>query len=354
MKKRIIAGVMALTMMSLVLAGCGAKTEDSTADTTKAAAGADTSAADTGKKLKIGISVDQLFESRVASVMAGEKVAEAAGCEIIELVADGDAQVQNNQIQTLINQGVDGLFICPVDMSTIETALLAAKAKGIPTSAFDRNAPDSTSLVTYTGCNALEDGYMCGKGIADELKKTGEGPWDIVEFVGALNDAVGIDRGAGFHKAIDELLGDKANVISIPTNWDSQTALAGLQSAYQANPNIAAIFCATDTFMPVCETVLTDLGKLKLVGEPGHVVITGINGSLDAYDSIVKGVADGMLCMNNGIIGGKAMEYLLDAIAGKEVPREEVIDGSYYTPENIEANKDNIWGLWDLKLSYQQ
>lgn len=373
MKNKILTAVMG-TVIAVTMMGCGgssssnavAPATDSTSSKEAPASSKEAPASskevaesktpkEDEKKLKIGISVDQLFESRVATVMGIEGAGEAAGVEMVELVADGDAQSQNDQINELINQGVDGLLVCPVDLNTIETALIAAKAANIPVVLYDRDSPKSKNALTAVTCGATDDGYQGGKYIAEQLDKMGKETYKIAELKGPLNDDIGVQRSAGFNKAITEVLGDKAKVVVIDTGaWDTPTALANLQSSYQANPDFDGIFCGTDSFFPACETVLSDLGKLKLVGEDEHVIITGINGSKEGYDAVVAGKADGTVVMNCGETGKIAMNTLLDFMNNNKTPeRQIIVPSSFYTKENIEANKDTIWGVMELGLHYQ-
>ncbi|WP_171102086.1 sugar ABC transporter substrate-binding protein [Ruegeria sp. HKCCD7255] len=291
--------------------------------------------------ITIGLSVDQLFESRVA-VNDGIK-AEAAdrGYEIVEVVADGDAQQQNAQIQSLIAQGVDAILVCAVDQNTIERALLAAKKANIPVVAYDRDLPDSRVVQSFVGPDSLIDGGLAGEYTAKALAGA-DGEITIVELIGALNDQNGIDRSKGFREGIASL--ENVNLIEVPTDWDSARALSGTQNAFQANPNVAAVFAATDTHIPAVETVLADLGKLVPKGEDGHVVITGVNGSNDGYQAVLSGTADAFVVMGTEATGRKAVDLVSKILAGEEVDRLNYVGGNLYTADDAEANKAKIWG----------
>ncbi len=364
MKKRVLAAALCAVMV-LGVVGCSSSTttEETTEAATETATEAATEvveeateAAGSASDLTIGISIDQLFDSRVATVMGLEDGLEAAGVtDIIELVADGDAQTQNDQVNQLINQGVDGLLICPVDLNTIETALIAADAAGIPVVLYDRDAPDSENVITAVSCGAYDDGYQGGEYIANVLAEMDLDSYVIADLKGPDSDDVGVQRSAGFNAAITEILGDKATVLTVETGaWDTATATANFQSTLQANPEICAVFCGTDSFIPGVETVLTDAGRMISVGEEGHVVITGINGSLEGYEAVVNGIADGtvvMDCPNTGIIAAEALlGYLVD---GTTPERTIIVPSVFYTGDDIEANADSIWGVMDLSLSYQ-
>ncbi len=366
MKRKVLAAALCAVMV-LGVVGCSSSsttettTEVTTEVTTEAATEAvvEETAEATGadaSEFTIGISIDQLFDSRVATVMGLEDGLEAAGVtDIIELVADGDAQTQNDQVNQLINQGVDGLLICPVDLTTIETALIAADAAGIPVVLYDRDAPDSDNVLSVSVCGATDDGYQGGLYIAETLDAMGLDSYVIAELKGPDSDDVGVQRSAGFNQAIEEVLGDKATVITVETGaWDTATATANFQSALQANPEICAVFCGTDSFIPGVETVLTDAGRMNVVGEDGHVVITGINGSLEGYESVVNGIADGTVVMDCPNTGVSAAETLIAYLVDGTVPERVItIPSTFYTIDDIEANAGSIWGVMDLSLSYQ-
>ncbi|MCZ2723469.1 sugar ABC transporter substrate-binding protein [Marinomonas sp. 15G1-11] len=293
------------------------------------------------EKITIGLAVDQLFESRVAENDAIKDEAAKRGYSVIEVVADGDAQTQNQQIQSLITQGVKAILVCAVDQNTIERALMAADRAGIAIVAYDRSLAKSRVVDTFVGPDSLADGRLAGAYTAKQLAKV-KGEKVIVELIGALNDQNGIDRSKGFREAIEGL--DNVKLIEVPTDWDSARALSGTQNAFQANPIVHSVFAATDTHIPSVETVLTDLGKLKPAGTDGHVVITGINGSLDGYQATSKGIADGIVVMNLDKIGRTAVDLAEKLINGETVERRNVVSGNFYTTDNIQQHKDAIWG----------
>lgn len=299
------------------------------------------SSAAVAQDITIGLSVDQLFESRVA--VNDGIMAEAAdrGFTVIEVVADGDAQQQNAQIQSLIAQGVDAILVCAVDQSTIERALIAAQRANIPVVAYDRDLPESRVVQAFVGPDSLIDGRLAGEFTAMALSER-DGELVIVELIGALNDQNGIDRSAGFREGIATL--SNVTIIEVPTDWDSARALSGTQNAFQANPEVDAVFAATDTHFPAVETVLTDLGLLVPVGEEGHVVLTGVNGSRDGYDAVVSGVADAFVVMGTEATGRTAVDLVARILAGEEVERLNYVGGTLYSGADAEANAALIWG----------
>lgn len=291
--------------------------------------------------ITIGLAVDQLFESRVAVNNGIHAEAKDRGYKVVEVVADGDAQQQNAQIQSLIAQGVSAILVCAVDQNTVERALVAAKRADIPVVAYDRDLPDSAVVQSFVGPDSKIDGRLAGEYTAKALAGY-EGQINILELIGALNDQNGIDRSAGFREGISSL--KDVNIIEVPTDWDSARALSGTQNAFQATPNIAAVFAATDTHIPAVETVLTDLGRLVPVGGKDHVVITGVNGSRDGYDAVVNGTADAFVVMGTEATGRKAVELVANILDGKAVERTNYVGGNLYSGADAAANAAKIWG----------
>ncbi|MDU0354941.1 sugar ABC transporter substrate-binding protein [Paraglaciecola aquimarina] len=274
------------------------------------------------EKIRIGLAVDQLFESRVAENNAIKVAAQKLGFEVIEVVADGDAQTQNAQIQSLVVQRVDAILVCAVDQNTIERALMRAKRARIPVIAYDRALPDSRSVAAFVGPDSISDGREAGRHMAEQLKGA-TGKVQVLELLGALNDQNGIDRSKGFRQAMKAL--PDVEVISVPTDWDSAKALAATENAFQANPNIKGVFAATDTQIPAIETVLSNLNKKHRVGEEEHIVVTGVNGSNDGYTATKSGFADGIVVMDLTRIGEKAVQLAATLIDGGSVDRHNVV-----------------------------
>ncbi|MGJ8679843.1 sugar ABC transporter substrate-binding protein [Paraglaciecola sp.] len=293
------------------------------------------------EKIRIGLAVDQLFESRVAENDAIKAAAAKLGFEIIEVVADGDAQTQNAQIQSLVVQRVDAILVCAVDQNTIERALMRAKRARIPVIAYDRALPESRVVSAFVGPDSSSDGLDAGKYMVEKLRGT-SGKVQVLELLGALNDQNGIDRSKGFKQAFKAL--PNVEIISVPTDWDSAKALAATENAFQANPNIKGIFAATDTQIPAIETVLSNIGKHKKVAEDGHIIVTGVNGSNDGYEATVSGFADGIVVMDLNGIGKKAIDLAAALIRGESVEKHNVVPGTFYSNQNIVQHKANIWG----------
>ncbi len=291
----------------------------------------------------LGLSVDQEFDSRIGVTDAIKEEASKLGYEVVEAIADGDAQTQNMQILQFIEEEVDAILVCAVDQNIIEDSLEVASDAGIPIVAFDRNLPDSQSIDVYVGPDSMEDGVMCATAMLEDMDEV-QGTIYVLELVGALNDQNGIDRSTGWNEVVST--NPNIKVIQMPTDWDEDSATEAIQSAFQAVPAIKAIFCSTDSFVPCVKDILSDFDKDIVVGEEGHIFVNGINGSSDGYEALINNEIDGIVVMDLETIGKEAVDMAQMLINGEVVPEEILVPSTYYTNENALENSEYIWGAW--------
>ena len=89
----------------------------------------------TRDRLRIGVAFETLqTEYWVASFEALKAELERRDIEMIEAIADNDANRQLDQIHIFIARGVDGIIVAPRDATTVIPMIRAANAAGIPMS----------------------------------------------------------------------------------------------------------------------------------------------------------------------------------------------------------------------------
>lgn len=335
MKKVMVTVLITSILFAGLLIGC------SKAESPSEAASTGKEVAKAAEPLKIGVSIDKLFEGRQAELDGVRAQAEKLGIVLVEVVADGDPQKQNSQIQSLIVQDIDALLVVAVDQTAIEVALKAVDAAGIPIVAFDRLLPDSAFVSSFSGLDSYSDGLSAGTYLMEQYQDKGE-KITILELLGALNDQNAIDRSKGFNDALKGY--ENIEIVQMPTDWDANKALTSTENALQANPDIWAIYIPSDFMVASVETVLKDLGKLKKAGTDGHVHIVGVDGNPAGYESVKNGYSDATVVLNLYEVGATAVKAAVSLINGESVKEINAVPGVLYTYENIEANKDKVWG----------
>ena len=304
-----------------------------------------------GEGITIGVSLDKLYLGRQAEMKGVRDAAKEMGATLLEAVADNDPQLQNSQIESFIAQGVDVIMIVAVDMEAIKAGIQAAKEAGIPIVTFDRKVPDEPYVSYHSGLDSYADGYSCGKYVAEQNAKIGDNkPRVVLHLLGALNDDNAIQRRDGFEQALKDAKADNLKIIQAPMNWNADQALAATEDAFSADPNIWAVQMPHDGSLEAVMTALKGANRYFKVGEPGHVVTCAIDGSEPGYLATKDGYNDALAVLPLFDVGRGALEAAIKVAKGQ---KPEVTDqrfpGTLYTWENIEANKDKVWGVAPLE-----
>src|SRR5688572_25668755 len=113
---------------------------------------------DSLEDIKIGLSVSTLNNPFFVSLKDGVvNEAEALGMEVIIVDAQNDSAKQVNDVEDLIQQGVDALLINPTDSAAISTAVQSANNIGIPVITLDRSA-DNGKVETLVASDNIKGG----------------------------------------------------------------------------------------------------------------------------------------------------------------------------------------------------
>jgi inositol transport system substrate-binding protein len=279
----------------------------------------------------------------VASFDAIRSELQKRGIEMLEAVADGDANRQLEQINSFITRGVDGIIVAPKDKSTVVPAIKAANRADVPIVLYNRPpAPNSGKSVTIVADNraiARETVlYMC-----QQARQTGRKYRSMV-LIGDLADQNAIDRRDGFEDAIKENGDIIEHVADVTTEWNQEKALAGATNALQANPDIDFIFTSSDFLFPSLVSALKTAGKYKKIGEEGHVLLGGFDGDATAYRMLVDGYLDADGVQDVYYECAQSVQAIVDLRAGKNV--DEIIrdPGFVIHQGNLKEAADNVWG----------
>ncbi|PKL03489.1 MAG: sugar ABC transporter substrate-binding protein, partial [Spirochaetae bacterium HGW-Spirochaetae-9] len=180
-----------------------------------------------------------------------------------------------NQIEDLITQGIDAIFLNPVDWEGIRPALVALKNANIPIINFDTEVKDMEYVTAYAGSDNKNAGYVCG---ADLVKRFPNGGKIVVLDSPTMNSVN--DRITGFMEAI------KGKGFTILAQQDAKgdlpTSMRITEDILQAHPQIDAIMGGNDP------TALGALAACKAANRTS-ILIYGVDGSPEAKAEIASG-----------------------------------------------------------------
>lgn len=288
--------------------------------------------------ITIGITVPQIdADGFRVNVMAAEQEAESRGVEIISFSAQSSADTQLSQIEDMIARRLDAIIINPTDVNAIGIGVIKANEVGIPVVAMDGNINDG-ELTALVESDNVAHGRACADLMVEAAKKQGLAVEDlkVLELLGDQATTSGVERHVGFVARSEEL--GITIVVELPTMWQSDKAYASTLDAFQANPDINAIFEASDIAMHAgVEAALSQIGKLHPAGTDGHIIITAVDGGPKGLDSVRKGYIDGIAAQQLIEMGRRSAEIAIDAVEGKK-PAQKVIrmKPDLVTPENVD------------------
>jgi ribose transport system substrate-binding protein len=310
----VIAVVLA-GLLALMATGCEEETtttasEQDTSQTT--AGGADTTAAE-GVSFVMGYS-NMFLADPFQAVEQDLSLAAAreAGLEVLEPTnADFDAAKQVTDIQTLISQGAEGILVVPVDAKAIAPAIEYSADKGVPIVCID-TAPEGGGAYMVVRADNVAMGSTAAETIGELLG--GEGK--VLELQGDLAQSAGRDRSAGFQATMAEKY-PNIELVSRLTHWHSEEGVDAVQTVVSTDPDIDAIFLASDScFLAGVLNVLDSLGETAKVGEEGHIVLVSIDGTPLSLQSIRDGRLDACISQPVDLYAKYGVWYLQQAVAG--------------------------------------
>ena len=254
---RKVTAVVLTIAMSLALAACGGKAEDTV--TTE-----ESGKTEEAENYTIGVAVDTLdTQFWIANYQAIKDRAEELGnITLVEAIASADANVQNQQIEDFIAQDVDAVICMASDGAAIAAAVDECNEAGIPIIMNNRPVVEGTA---DPDAQVLSDNkqmaYEEMKWFIEKSKEEGKS-YKCLMLVGNLGDGNAVERRDGYQAAVDEFgEGVVEIVLSVPTEWDHEVALAGLQSGLASNPDIDMMILPSDFLWEPVQTALTEVGK---------------------------------------------------------------------------------------------
>ncbi len=296
------------------------------------------------KRTTIGVSFETLqTEYWVAGFEAIKAELKKRDIEMIEAIADGDANRQLEQINNFIARKVDGIIAVPKDAKTIIPMIKAANAANIPIVLYNRPADktDAKSVAVVADNFAITKAtveYMC-----EQAKKSGK-KYKALLLMGDLGDINAIGRRDGFEEAVKGYSDILEVVARVPTEWNQEKALAGVTNALQANPDINFIFTSSDFLFPSIISALKNAGKYKKIGEEGHVLLGGFDGDATAYQMMKDGYLDADGVQNVYFESEAAVQAVLDLKAGKPVAEVIRDPGFVIHQANMNEMSAKMWG----------
>ena len=233
-----------------------------------------------------------------------------------------ERQVQ--QIDSLVNDGIDLLIVAPNQVQTISPAIDRAYDKGIPVIVFERKT-NSQKYTAFISADNYEMGHVMGEYIASRLGGKGS----VLEIKGLEGSSPAIERHNGFMDALKEAPGISV-VESLQGDWTEPTACEITRQwlANHRDTKVDLVFGANDR---------TAMGARKVLGTEG-VLYCGIDG--------LPGPAGGIQLVRDSLLdasyiypthGDQIIDLAVNILEGNHYEKETMLMSALVTRDNAKV-----------------
>ena len=177
-----VAAITAAGALGFGMTACGAGDPNANSDTSR-----------------IGLTVYDMSSFITAGKEGMEAYAKDNNIELVWNSANLDVSTQANQVDSLINQGVDAIIVVPVQADSLGPQVASAKSKNIPLLAVNAEL-ESTELAGNVQPDDVAAGAQEMQMMADKLGGKG----NIVILQGPLGGSGEINRGKGIDNVLSQ------------------------------------------------------------------------------------------------------------------------------------------------------
>lgn len=314
MKKRFLAVSMAALLVMSVFAGCASKTDDK-GDAAKDKA---------PKKFALFMThMSNAFTIELSDAVKAQ--AKELGVELTVNDAAQDVAKQISQIETAVNQGVDGIIIEPVSVDGIMPGVQMAKEAGVTVVIVNQQISDPSKADCYVGVSNADGGEM-------EMTKAAEdmgGKGNVAFLYGPMGSDAQLGRLEGYKRVLDKNPDIKL-VFDSTAEWDTAKALSLTENWLQAGKQINAIVAQNDGMA---------LGALKAVEDAklqDSIKVYGLDATPDALQAVKDGRLAATVSQSTTTQGTEAMKACYKIASGETVDKEILVDFQLITKDNVD------------------
>ncbi|HSX32471.1 MAG TPA: substrate-binding domain-containing protein [Candidatus Saccharimonadales bacterium] len=295
------------------------------------------------KPVRIGLSLDTLKIQRWSDerdIMA--KKATAMGATLTTLVAEGDNQVQVDQIDNFITQKVDVIILVSADATGVAPAIERAHKAGIKVIDYDRlNIKADSDL--YMSFDSVKVGVQAADYVVKAIPATVKVP--KIAFLGGSttdNNAFLVKDGA--MSILDPIVkSGKATLVfdKFITDWSPSEAYTEFKKFLDGGGQVDAVVTSYDGL------AFGAIRALHEKGLDGKVPVSGQNGELQAIQRIAAGTQTMTAYKPGKPLAEKTIALAIDMANGKKITTTGVTNNKQrdvpsYLFDPIPVTKDNI------------
>jgi putative multiple sugar transport system substrate-binding protein len=362
-KRKLLSMLMVATMMVATFAGCGGSregnTEPATTDT-PAATEETTTEAPTAEfpgfedGATIGVSLPWLGTQnwKEAEEMFTEQLKDAGYNPIVQ-AADQKVTQQQQQIESMIENGAKVIVVGPVDGSQLGSVLEQAKAAGVYVIGYDRLIENTTGVDGVVQFGSVKTGELQAEALLAGLQeKKGDKPYNIELFGGGPADPNAPNFFTGAMSKLQPLIDDGTLVVvsgqtdftqCATPDWDNakaQQRMDALLAGNYSDKEIDGVLCPNDGIARACITACENAGQ-------EIPVVSGLDAENESVEWVWAGKQYSTVAKPTEDLVAKTIEIIDSLKNGNGMPATQVnvnngqIDVPVYELPPVVVTKEN-------------
>ncbi len=276
---------------------------------------------------------------RIAETKSFQDTAESCGWDLIVTDAGGSAAKQVADVDSMISQGIDVLFLPPREEAPLVPAVMRAKSAGVPVFLVDRSvdanaAKAGADYVAFLGSDFVDQ----GRRVAEWVIENFEGERGVViELEGTTGSSPANDRKRGFDEAI--AADDRFEIVASQSgDFARDAGRQVMETLLQAHPDVNVVYAHND------EMAIGAIQALEAAGrKPGEdVMVVSIDGTRDALQAIIDGKM-GVTVESSPFFGPLSCETMKRYAAGETIEEWVKVEDRIFTAENAAEHIDEAY-----------
>lgn len=287
-----------------------------------------------------------------AEVMFKEQL-EAAGYEAIIQAADQKVPQQQQQIESMIENGAQVIVVGPVDGSQLGSVLEKAKDAGVYVIGYDRLLENTTGVDGVVQFGSVKTGELQAQALLQGLKELkGEAPYNIELFGGGPADPNAPNFFTGAMSVLQPLIDDGTLVVvsgqtdftqCATVDWDNSKAQSRMDAILAGNYSDIEIDGVLSPNDGIARAIIT---SCENAGQPIPVV-SGLDAENESVEWVWSGRQYSTVAKPTNALVAETVSIIDSLLGGNGMPATDVtadngvIDVPIYELPPVVVTKDN-------------
>ena len=279
----------------------------------------------TNRKTKYVIGVSQCSEDIWRDWQNSEMMLESTlhdGVELRFATARDNSKLQIQQIDSLVESGIQLLIVAPNQLVSVTPAINRAYNQGIPVIVFERKT-DSPKYTAFVSADNYEIGRIMGDYVVMRLKGKGR----VIEILGLKGSSPAEERHKGFTDALKD--SGVEIVATLQSDWTEERGYEAMKNYKGRLEDIDLVFAHNDRSAIGARRAFLEANIAHLP------LFCGIDG-LPGKDGGIQMVRDEILDASYiyPTRGDQLLKLALDILDGKPYEKEIMLTSAIVTSEN--------------------